>query len=203
MHYALTHVTIYILMNFKKTWWFFLIIFLLACGSVLFWQFLQEKKSLAHFYLHCQGANATIYLDNQKIGMAPIKDHPLQAGFHQLELVTDHYTFTTPLSFAPNTATVVDWQANTTINTSSGLIYELTPDPTTPNGSLQVISLPDHALFVIDDSPTPLIAPYQTSDLTSGSHQLTFSLPGFHDLVVPLTLTPNFKLKLTVKLAQK
>ena len=179
-------------------------VFTLGLLSVLFYFTLQENRQLAHFYFTNTGGHATITLGSYRLGAAPIRDYTLPTGWYDLTIATDYYTYTLPLRLSSQTATVVDWQVSHSLDTSSGVIYELIPtgDDTHP---LSIVTTPDRAAITIDhqstSSTTPVYSPVELDTLSAGEHTINLNLPGHLALQVPVILTPGYKLKLTVKLA--
>lgn len=189
----------------KKNIWPWLILALAICGgTIVFGAQLYQQRRLAHLYVSVSGSQAEIYLDEQKLGIAPIKDWTTQAGFHQLKIITDNYTYSTPLRLSPRTATIVDWQTASTIEQSSGLIYELIPlaNPQEQKNKLTLQTIPDRALLALSHSKQTEFTPYQTDQLLIGNYQAELSLPGYQNLSFPFTLTNGYQLKVTAKLAQ-
>ncbi len=186
----------------KFVWLFPLFLLVFFFGGIVFWQKLYNTRSQAHLYVNLEGTTGTIFLDNQEIGTAPIKDFKIAHGFYELKIVTDHYQYTTTLRLSPQTATIIDWQAASTVENSSGLIYELLKLPKNESGpQLLINTIPDRATLKISGHEQLFFAPYQEI-LPAGDYQATLSLPGYQDLQLPFTLTEKYQLKITAKLAQ-
>jgi hypothetical protein len=185
----------------KRIFWLAAILFCLTVLGVTLGYFWGERKNQAHLLVGASGGNVQVYLGQQNLGLAPVKDYLTPSGAYDLTLVTDYYTYTTPVQMYPGTVTVVDWTTSDSITKTSGVLYELIPrnDQAT---ALDVISIPDRAAFKIDEATTTFFTPMEIADLPVGNHQLQATLPGYKSQAIPFTLTPGFTLKLTIKLGQ-
>ena len=173
-----------------------------AISGFFVWEYFRQEDNLGHFYLNVTGGNAHVWLDSYDLGETPIKDWTLPTGYYQLTLQTDYYTYQQEISLSSGTATIIDWTLAESLAQSSGIIYEQTPlDYQTAR--LIINSVPSKALVNIDNQDkAPSQTPYQTSTLAPGEHWFTLQLPSYQDLVVPVTLTTGFELKVTGILAQ-
>lgn len=188
----------------KKARFYFLIfsLFFLTLASLFFFQYFDQQKHLGHFYLNVANVNASVYLDEQNLGSLPIVDYQLSAGFYQLKIVTPQYTYETSIRLSPKTATVVDWDASVTLETSSGLIYELIPLKNKSENQVLVQTFPDRALLIFANSPTQNFSPFQANNLETQAQTATISLPGYKNLNFNFTPVNGYQLKITAKLAQ-
>lgn len=192
----------------KKNGFYFSLagLFLLTIFALVFFQNFNYQRHLGHLYLNVANSNATVYLDSQELGTPPLIDYQTPAGFYQLKIVTPYYTYTTPLRLSPQTATIVDWQAGSSVEKSSGLIYELIPlDLAAAKGENQVLiqTLPDRALLIFANSTEKNFTPYQSDQLINfQSETATLSLPGYINLNFNFTPVAGYQLKITAKLAK-
>jgi hypothetical protein len=177
-------------------------LFLLTFTGTTCYHYFNKSTNLGHLYLTVSGGTATILLDQQTIGPAPIKDFTANGGWYTLDIVTDNYTYSTPIRLHPQTATIVDWRLSDTLENSSGIIYELISlNSTTAPAQLEVTTIPSQTLFTINQDPTSHFAPTKITDLPAGNHQLTANLPGHNTFTAPFVLTDGYLLKITINLA--
>lgn len=187
----------------KKIFWPFLIaVFFLSCAAIIFYQALNHRRHLGHLYLNVQGSNATVTLNGIDLGAAPITDYQALAGFYDLSITTDHYTYTTTIRLTPQTATIVDWQSSSTLENSSGLIYELIPLASSNDNQLLIQTLPDRALLALNTARQNEFTPFQSNQLNPGNYHALLSLPGYDNLNFSFTISNGYQLKITAKLAQ-
>lgn len=186
----------------KKIWAITIITLLVSIAGVFFWQQINYQHSLAHLYVNVEGSTTEIYLNEQKIGQAPIKDYQIISGFYQLKIVTDNYSYQTTLRLSPQTATIIDWQATTQVENSSGVIYELLKLDNQQQTQLLINTIPDRSVLTFSHSRQTEFSPYQTDQIAAGNYQVALSLPGYDNLNFPFTITPGYQLKITAKLAQ-
>jgi hypothetical protein len=178
-----------------------LVILLLAASSAIIYFYFRPSPNLGYFYLSVSGGTATVSLNQQNLGYAPITDFTTPGGWYTLDLTTDNYTYSTPLRISPQTATVVDWRLSTTLEHSSGIIYELIPITPATNAQLEINTIPSQALLTIDQDSTSHFAPTKITDLPGGEHHLTVNLPGHDTISTSFIVSNGYLLKLTVKLA--
>ncbi|MBQ6450200.1 PEGA domain-containing protein [bacterium] len=180
----------------------FITVCTIVFSSIFFVLYFNHQLSTAHFYVGVSGGNANVSMSQYNLGATPIKDINLPPGWYQFNLDTDYYHYDLPIRLSPKTATIIDWQTSTSLEKSSGVIYELTP-LTTRDSLLTVVTIPDKTQLIIDESSrSASFAPLVEENLSDGHHQLQVTLPGYQTLTVPMKLTPGYELKLTVKLAQ-
>lgn len=188
----------------KNVWPWLVLAIIVSVITIIFGQKLYRQRRLAHLYVNVSGSQAEIFLDEQKLGLAPIKDWSANTGFYQLKIVTDNYTYNTSIRLSPRTATIVDWQTAGTVEQSSGIVYELIPAPEEQSQTTQLTiqTIPDRALLALSHSRQTEFTPYQTDKLLLGNYQAELSLPGYNNLSFPFSLTNGYQLKITAKLAQ-
>lgn len=187
----------------EKNWLLALFTTITIIGAGLFFAIhFYSKKHQAHFYVGVSGGNANVQMNNLNLGIAPIKNATMAPDWYEFTLHTDYYDYSLPLRLTPQTATVVDWQVATTLESSSGIFYELLPTGQS-DALLTLTTIPDKAqVYLDDDTLTESFTPLVTKKLSPGQHTLTLSLPGFQTQTLPCKLNPGYELKLTVKLAQ-
>lgn len=179
-------------------------VFVLTIAGVVIWQKVQDLQAMGELIVNVAGGNANIYLNNQPLGAAPIKSYRVTAGFYQVSITTDNYTFTTPIRVSPHTATVIDWQLQPTVETSSGLIYELIALADRKQGAqLSIKSIPDRAIVTVSGQENRYFAPFVLENLDTIAPQIKFELAGYKALTAAPTLTDGYQLVITAKLAQE
>jgi len=188
----------------SKNWLLsFCVAVIVIATSLFFFVFIHHQRQQSHLYVGVSGGNASVRMNHYDLGETPIKDATLPPGWYDFTLKTDYYNFTLPLRLSPQTATVADWQLATDLSGSSGVFYELTPIHA-DQSLLTVVTMPEKAQLSLDGTnpEQPDISPLIEKEMTTGVHTLHVSLPGYESRDIPLTLTPGYELKVTVKLAQ-
>ena len=177
--------------------------FIFTIVAVVGGNYLYETRHQGHFYFSSSGGNTSVQLGSAVLGNSPIINHLASPGTYQLHLTTDNYTTTLPVRLSSQTATVVDWQVGPTLETSSGITYELTP-VNTNNSPLEIDTQPRGAIIDLDyTASNNRFSPWHSDQLAPGGHTVTISMPGYASLNIPITLEKDYQLTLHVKLAQK
>ncbi len=187
----------------KKYYFFAVCSLILTLGGVFFFHYIYNLRLLGHLYVNVSDTNATILLNDQEIGQTPLIDHQAPAGYYQLTIQTNAYSYTTTIRLSPQTATIIDWQAGQTAPESSGVIYELLPLPADSSDQTQVIvnTIPDRALLTFSHHNSENFSPAQIPNLPPQEQNLTVSLPGYLPLTLEFTPQANYQLHLQVKLS--
>lgn len=147
---------------------------------------------------------ATVFIDNVQVGRSRY-EATKDPGEVVIKLVPEsNQTALTPyetkVTLTSGIQTVIRREFGTTSDEESGEIisFEKTNGSET---SLSVVSLPDAAQISIDGA-TRGFAPYKTSSIVPGEHQLIVSAGGYREKILSVRTQEGYKLTAVVKLAK-
>lgn len=146
---------------------------------------------------------AVVFINGNQVGKTPY-EATFGAGEVGLKLVPDAgdkplANFETRVLLSSGIQTVISRNFAETEALSSGEIvsFERTPGI---EAALAVVSDPDSVQIAIDGTPRGF-APYKTSTLTVGQHQIGVSAPGYVEQTLTVNTRAGYKLTVVVKLA--
>lgn len=146
---------------------------------------------------------AAVFINRNQVGRTPY-EATQEAGEINLKLVPDSAdkslaNFETRVLLSSGIKTVITRNFAETEALSSGEVvsFEKTAGV---EASLAVVSDPDSAQIAIDGMPRGF-APYKTSALTKGQHQIGVSAPGYNERTLTVNTLTGYKLTAIVKLA--
>ena len=178
-----------------------LLILFLIIGAILFFIGYFQKNGAG--ILIQTTPDSTVYINDEQVGRTPY-EAVREAGEVVIKLVPDSFEkplapFETKITLTSNVQTVINRDFGETDNLSNGAVMSFEK---VGNGetSVSVISTPDAAEVSIDGSVKGF-TPYKTSAITSGSHQLVLSAPGFAQKNLNISTLENYKLTAQVQLA--
>ncbi len=147
--------------------------------------------------------NATIHLNDNHVGSAPLYLDDIRPGEYELKIspIDDpSRSWQQRITLKPQLLTAINQKFDSSNDRSSFTILSL-DKTTSAMPSLSVISLPDSARVFINQEPLGF-APIQTTQLPAGEHQITISSPGYKSIDTSINLSPNHRLTLFVQLGK-
>lgn len=147
---------------------------------------------------------ADVYINGVLSGKTPFSKtlSEGQITLHLTPVATDSATlipYETKINIAPGIETVVRREFGTNEDSSSGDVISF--ERTSGETSLIVISTPDNAQVSLD-GVTRGFAPYKTSAINPGMHQISVRATGFVDRTVAVNAVSGFQLTVYAKLAK-
>ena len=144
-----------------------------------------------------------VYIDGVQVGRTPYET-TRKPGEVKIKLVPESpgkimASFETGVSLNPKIQTVIRRDFGETDDSSQGEIISF-EKVGGKEVSLAIVSVPDSAQISIDGAARGF-APYKTSTLIAGEHQLAISAPGYLERTVSVKTFPGYKLTLVAKLA--
>jgi len=147
---------------------------------------------------------SSIYINGSLVGKTPYEG-TFKAGAVTLKLVPEdssknYVPFETRLTLVSGIKTVVRREFAETEEASSGdvIFFEKTGRREV---GLVIISNPENAQTAIDGVPRGF-APYKTSTITQGEHQVTIKAPGYLDRILTIRTIAGYRLTVFAKLAK-
>lgn len=149
---------------------------------------------------------ATVFLNDNQIGITPFYDDQIEPGEYTVKLVpeaseNDLISWEGKVQVTPSILTVINRELGGDESASSGEILSLEKIGQKDMASLSVISVPDQAVVKVNGDPKGF-APVLVEDLMPGDHQVVVSAPGYQERIVSANTVAGYKLTVNVKLAQ-
>lgn len=152
-----------------------------------------------------EGVVASVFLNGEFVNKTPYVDKSLKAGSYSVRVEPEDASlapYETSITLYPGTLAVLNWKFDSTVETSSGVLYEMEPLADKKRSMLSIMSIPDSTIVKVDDISqgfTPLIQ----DNVTVGSHKITVSLPSYTEQQRTVNIVEGYKMKVLVKLAKE
>jgi uncharacterized protein YgiM (DUF1202 family) len=169
-----------------------------GCTSIL------EKNNKAGLQIITDDVTASIFLDGQYVDRTPFINKELKPASYTLKIEPEDQKlvpYETTVTLRKGLLTVVTWKPGTRAELSGGVIYELEKLPNKKQTELSVVSIPDGAVVSVDSGPKEF-APYLTTTLIPGSHELSVTLPSYETQEHTINMVEGHRLNILVKLAK-
>lgn len=147
---------------------------------------------------------SSVYINGVSVGTTPVRT-TLKAGETVVKLVPQSFDtplipYETKINFVAGVETVMNLDFG---STDDDLASEIISFEKIAKGetSMVVVSIPDSAQIVVDGRERSF-APFKTSNITSGEHNLTLSAKGYKDRSFDIKTHDGYKLTAVVKLAR-
>lgn len=188
---------------FKKV--FFLLIALLVFGVSLFFTLADplKKNSRAGLQIEYPSGNASVFLDDNYLGQAPLLEEKLQSGEHVLKLDPDEESlsnFNLPIFLEKGTLTIIVYNPGETPKNSSSTIFELRKR-TDKKSAVSFETYPENAFISFDDQEVTF-SPLLIEDVTPGEHHFTINLPSYEAQDHSFLVLAGYETKITINLAK-
>ena len=161
------------------------------------------RNKVAGVYVDTNPASS-VWINNEEVGRTPYKNTHSPDEI-VIKLIPDSFQiplapYETKINLVEGVETVVRHDFGNTEETSSGEIisFDKTQKQET---SLVVVSIPDSAQLVIDESERAF-TPHKTTAITAGEHRLTLSAQGYLERKISVRTHQGYKLTAVVRLAK-
>lgn len=145
---------------------------------------------------------ATVFINGEQVGRTPY-EVTREPGEITVKLIPE--SFDTPLApyetkveLVPGIKTIIKRDFGETEEDSSGVVVSF-EKASRDETSISVVSIPDAAQISIDGQARGF-APYKTSSITAGPHEIKVSAPGFEEQSLSVTAQEGFNLTAVFKL---
>jgi hypothetical protein len=161
------------------------------------------KGSRAGLQIEYQAGNASIFLNDNYLGKAPLIEEKLQKGDYILKIEPDDKSlssFTTPIYLEKGTLSIVVYNPGPSTKESSSTIFELRKR-TDKESSVSFESYPENALISFDQQAMTF-SPLVINPVKPGEHHFSASLPSYEAQDHSFLVLPGYETKITVNLAK-
>ncbi|MBI3980459.1 SH3 domain-containing protein [Candidatus Microgenomates bacterium] len=147
---------------------------------------------------------ASISLDNKIVGKTPYYGEKLPSGEHVIKLIPDSANLVSweqKIKLNPQVLTVINRVIGQTDILSAGEIISLESISDPGSSEIAIVSQPDGAKVVIDNSDVGL-TPFAQKNSSIKEHEIVISFPGFTKRVIKVKTIAGYRLLINVSLAQ-
>lgn len=173
--------------------------------GILIVYFLLEtlRPKFAGLYI-VTNPKSTVYINGDQKGQTPYRGVN-KPGEVVIKLTPDNVEkklsdYESKIDLIAGVETVVRYDFAETESDASGDVISFEKDMGGLT-SLIAVSVPDSAIIVIDNR-TRAFAPYKTTNISPGNHELKFILDGYQERIVKVKIHKGYKLSAFVKLAR-
>ncbi len=181
----------------------FIIPILLAVGIFSGFLYLQSKQGGKGALQVTSVPESAVYLDGKQIGKTPLckcePDTMLPTGQYTIKLVPtnpDLESFEQKITLTQRVLTVVDRTFGVGA-TSQGSIISLTPLKDKKARELLVLSFPDKATILLDNTPSG-DSPLRLKQVTESDHEIKVSKDGYKDKILRIRTVTGYQLEAVV-----
>ncbi|MCD8484099.1 PEGA domain-containing protein [Candidatus Woesebacteria bacterium] len=169
-----------------------------GCSVSLPWQ-----KSISGLQVQVtDGGSAQIFLDDLHLGQSPIQQEGLKPGVYTLRIepeLSDKQAYETQIRLYPGSITSALWSFAGDMPTGTGDILELEPLPTNTRAELSVITVPEGASVLLNDT-TYGLSPVILDEIEPGEYSLTINAVGHVRKTLPVQVQPGYRLHIFSRL---
>lgn len=169
-----------------------------ACSVRFPWQ-----KSVAGLQIQVtDGGSAQIFLDDLHLGQSPIQEEGLKPGVYRLRIepeANDKQAYETQIRLYPGSITSALWSFAGNMPTGTGDILELEPLPSDSRAELSVITVPEGASVLLNDT-TYGLSPVILDEIDPGEYSLTINAVGHVKKTLPVQVQPGYRLNIFSRL---
>ncbi len=171
--------------------------------AVIYFVIGSLRPKIAGLYISTTPASI-VWINGREVGKTPYKN-TTKPGEAVIKLIPDIpgkqlVPYETKIDLIAGVETVVRYDFASQDELASGDIISFEKDERGQT-SLIAISMPDQAIIIIDGTQRAF-APYKTTSITPGEHDLKFSLEGYRDRIVKVKIYQGYKLTAIIKLAK-
>lgn len=148
---------------------------------------------------------ATVFLDDNSLGLSPILEEDLKPGKYTLKIVPTDSTipsWETKITLSPGVLTVVDRKLSTNPEQSHGHVLSFEKLSSKDTTKIAVTTIPDSVTVTIDGSPKGF-TPLSIDTISAGDHVILLSSPGFEDKTLRARTIDGYQLTITAQLAKQ
>lgn len=178
---------------------------LLLLGVVMLFIFADplKKNSRAGLQIEYLSESASVFLDDNYLGKAPLTENKLQSGEYILKIVPDEAnksSLNLPIYLEKGTLTIVVYNPGETPRNSSSTVFELRKR-TDKNSSVSFETYPENA-FISFDNREVTFSPLTIEEVVPGDHHFSVNLPSYEAQDHSFLVLEGYETKITINLAK-
>lgn len=183
----------------------FLLASLIVFGIALFFTITDplKKNSRAGLQIEYPNGSASVFIDDNYLGKAPLMEEKLQSGEHILKLDPDEDNLSNlnlPIYLEKGTLTIVVYNPGENPRNSSITIFELRKR-TDKSSAVSFETYPENAFISFDDQEITF-SPLTIESIEPGEHHFTVNLPSYEAQDHSFLVLEGYETKITINLAK-
>lgn len=177
----------------------------LLLGVVMLFIFADplKKNSRAGLQIEYLSESASVFLDDNYLGKAPLTENKLQSGEYILKIVPDEAnksSLNLPIYLEKGTLTIVVYNPGETPRNSSSTVFELRKR-TDKSSSVSFETYPENAFISFDDQEVTF-SPLTIEEVVPGDHHFSVNLPSYEAQDHSFLVLEGYETKITINLAK-
>ena len=178
---------------------------LLVLGVAMIFVFADplKKNSRAGLQIEYLSDSASVFLDENYLGKAPLLEDKLQSGEYILKIVPDEAgqsSLNLPIYLEKGTLTIVVYNPGETPRNSSSTVFELRKR-NDKKASVSFETYPENA-FISFDNREVTFSPLTIDEVTPGDHHFSVNLPSYEAQDHSFLVLEGYETKITINLAK-
>lgn len=162
-----------------------------------------KKNSRAGLQIEYPFGSASVFLNDNYLGKAPLLEEKLQSGEHILKINPDENELSSlnlPIYLEKGTLTIVVYNPGENPRSSSSTIFELRKR-TDKKSAVSFETYPENA-FISFDNQEVVFSPLTIEPVAPGEHRFTVNLPSYEAQDHSFLVLEGYETKITINLAK-
>jgi hypothetical protein len=183
---------------------FVLVSLVLLAGALIFiFTDPFKKNSRAGLQIEYLSGNASVFLNDNYLGKAPLTEEKLQSGEYILKITPDDKKLNNlnlPIYLEKGTLTIVVYNPGETPKNSSSTVFELRKRDN-DSSAVSFETYPENAFISFDDGAVTF-SPLTIEDVAPGEHHFLVNLPSYEVQNHSFQVLKGYETKITINLAK-
>ncbi len=179
--------------------------FLVLLGGAAFFVFADplKKKSRSGLQIEYPNGSASVFLNDNYLGKAPLTEDKLQSGEYILKITPDDEKLSNlnlPIYLEKGTLTIVVYNPGETPKNSSSTVFELRKRAD-ESSAVSFETYPENAFVSFDDAAVTF-SPLTIENVAPGEHHFLVNLPSYEIQDHEFQVLKGYETKITINLAK-
>lgn len=162
-----------------------------------------KKNSRAGLQIEYPNGSASVFIDDNYLGKAPLLEEKLQSGEHILKIDPDEDNLSNlnlPIYLEKGTLTIIVYNPGENPRNSSSTIFELRKK-TDKSSAVSFETYPENA-FISFDNQEITFSPLTIEDIEPGEHRFIVNLPSYEAQDHSFLVLEGYETRVTINLAK-
>jgi hypothetical protein len=162
-----------------------------------------KKNSRTGIQIEYPNGHASVFLNDNYLGKAPLTEEKLQSGEYILKIIPDNEKLSNlnlPIYLEKSTLTIIVYNPGENPKNSSSTVFELRKNDD-KSSSVNIETYPENA-FVSFDNEEVTFSPLTIKNITPGEHHFLINLPSYEVQDHSFQVLEGYETKITISLAK-
>jgi hypothetical protein len=162
-----------------------------------------QKHSRAGLQIEYPSGSASVFIDDNYLGKAPLLEEKLQSGEYILKIIPDENNLSSlnlPIYLEKGTLTIIVYNPGENPRSSSSTIFELRKR-TDKTSAVSFETYPENALISFDNQEVNF-SPLTIEPVSPGEHHFLVNLPSYEAQDHSFLVLDGYETKITINLAK-